>query len=157
MLDSRFLRKGRPTIWGHRGASLDAPENTLASFELAARQGADGIELDAQRCASGEVVVFHDVSLGRVTGHPGLLEETPWAELRRLDAGARKDPRFAGERIPLLADVLAQTPPSLLVNVELKCERPDDRGLTEAVVSLVRAAGAAERVLLSSFNPLCLA
>ncbi len=157
MLDSRFLRKGRPTIWGHRGASLDAPENTLASFELAARQGADGIELDAQRCASGEVVVFHDVSLGRVTGHPGLLEETTWEVLRRLDAGARKGARFAGERIPLLAEVLAQMPPGLLVNIELKCDRPDDRGLTAETIGVVLAAGAQERVLFSSFNPFCLA
>lgn len=156
MLDSRFLRKGRPTIWGHRGASRDAPENTLAAFALAARQGADGVELDAQLCASGEVVVFHDATLGRTTGRPGLLEETSWSELRRLDAGARKGARFAGERIPLLAEVLEQTAPSLLVNVELKCERPDDRGLTAAVVAAVRAAGAAERVLLSSFNPFCL-
>src|SRR5229473_3211699 len=103
MLDARFFRQGRPTVWAHRGASHDAPENTLAAFTLAARQGADGIELDAQLCGSGEVVVFHDATLGRTTGHPGLLEETPWAALRKLDAGARKGPAFAGERIPLLA------------------------------------------------------
>ena len=156
MLDARFLREGRPTIWGHRGASRDAPENTLAAFQLAARQGADGIELDAQLCGSGEVVVFHDFSLGRTTGHPGLLAETPWEALRHLDAGAREGPRFEGERIPLLAEVLRETPPSLLVNVELKSERPDDRGLTEQVIRVIQAAGAAERVLLSSFNPLCL-
>lgn len=156
MLDSRFLRKGRPAIWGHRGASRDAPENTLAAFALAAGQGADGVELDAQLCASGEVVVFHDATLGRTTGRPGLLEETPWSELRRLDAGAHKGARFAGERVPLLAEVLEQTAPALLVNVELKCERPDDRGLTAKVVAAVRDAGAAERVLLSSFNPFCL-
>lgn len=156
MLDDRFLRSARPTVWGHRGASRDAPENTLAAFELAARQGADGIELDAQRCASGEVVVFHDAALGRTTGHPGLLEETDWQELRALDAGARKDPRFAGERIPLLAEVLAQTPATLLVNVELKCERTDDRGLTAEVIRVIDGARARDRVLLSSFNPLCL-
>src|ERR1700686_3721598 len=157
MLDDRFLRSARPTIWGHRGASRDAPENTLAAFELAARQGADGVELDAQRCASGEVVVFHDVTLGRTTGRPGLLEETPWQVLRTLDAGGRKDPRFAGERIPLLADVFAQTPPGLLVNVELKCDRSDDRGLTAEVIRIIHEARAGDRVLISSFNPLCLA
>jgi glycerophosphoryl diester phosphodiesterase len=155
MLPTAFLRKDRPLVWGHRGASADAPENTLAAFELAERQGADGVELDVQRCGSGELVVLHDESLGRTTGFAGLVAETPWAVIRTLDAGARKAPRFAGERVPLLAQVLAQT--TMLLNVELKCDRTDDRGLSAEAVRLVREAKAEERVLLSSFNPLCLA
>jgi glycerophosphoryl diester phosphodiesterase len=154
VLPSGFMRAGRPLIWGHRGASFEAPENTLAAFELAKRQGADGVELDAQRCGSGEVVVLHDESLGRTTGFAGLIAETPWEVVRTLDAGARKAARFRGERVPLLAEVLAAFP--LLVNIELKCDRVDDRGLTAEVVRTVREAGAEERVLLSSFNPLCL-
>jgi glycerophosphoryl diester phosphodiesterase len=149
-----FSRAGRPLVWGHRGASFDAPENTLAAFELAVRQGADGVELDAQRCGSGEVVVLHDESLGRTTGFSGLLRETPWPVVRTLDAGARKHERFRGERVPLLAEVLRACP--LLVNVELKCDRADDRGLTAEVVRVIRDAKAEDRVLLSSFNPLCL-
>ena len=156
-MDSRFARSDRPLIWAHRGASREAPENTLAAFALAASQGADGIELDAQLCASGEAVVFHDTSLARVSGTPGLLAEAPWTALQKLDLGARKGARWAGERIPLLADVLAGTPRSLLVNIELKCERPDDRGLTAEVLRVVRDTQSEERVLLSSFNPLCLA
>lgn len=155
MLPAAFLRKDRPLVWGHRGASAEAPENTLAAFELAERQGADGVELDVQRCGSGELVVLHDESLGRTTGFAGLVGETPWAVIRALDAGARKSPRFAGERVPLLAQVLAQT--TMLLNLELKCERTDDRGLSAETVRLVREAKAEERVLLSSFNPLCLA
>jgi glycerophosphoryl diester phosphodiesterase len=154
VLPPAFARQGRPLIWGHRGASFEAPENTLAAFELARRMGADGVELDAQRSASGEVVVLHDESLGRTTGFAGLVTETPYSVLRTLDAGARKADRFRGERVPLLAEVLAAFP--LLVNIELKCERSDDRGLTAAVVRIVREARAEERVLLSSFNPLCL-
>jgi len=154
MLPASFLRPGRPLILGHRGASFDAPENTLASFALAREQGADGVELDAQRCASGEVVVLHDESLGRTTGFAGLIGETPWSVVRSLDAGARKHERFRGERVPLLSQVLDAFP--LLINIELKCERADDRGLTSEVVRLVREARAEERVLLSSFNPLCL-
>jgi len=156
-MDSRFRLRDRPFIWAHRGASRIAPENTLASFNLAAAQGADGIELDAQLCRSGEVVVFHDTSLGRVAGHPGLIAEATWTELQRLDLGSRKAARWAGERIPLLAEVLDQTPKHLFVNVEIKCERADDRGLTEQVIDVVRACCATERVLFSSFNPLCLA
>ena len=154
---SSFERDGRPFVWAHRGASRDAPENTLAAFTLAAEQGADGVELDAQTCGSGEVVVFHDTTLGRTAGEPGLVEETPWSRLRGLDAGSWKGARWAAERIPLLSEVLAGAPACLLLNIELKCERPDDRGLTAEVVRLVREARAGERVLLSSFNPLCLA
>src|SRR5438128_870883 len=124
-----WLRGPRPLVWAHRGASAAAPENTMAAFALAGRLGADGVELDAQRCRSGEVVVFHDATLGRIAGRAGRVTESSWAELKALDAGGRFAARFAGERIPLLAEVLAQTPPSLLVNVELKCDGADDRGL----------------------------
>lgn len=154
MLPASFLRAGRPLIWGHRGASFEAPENTLAAFALAQAQGADGVELDAQRCASGEVVVLHDESLGRTTGFAGLVTETPWSTVRALDAGERKAARWRGEKVPLLAEVLASFP--LLVNVELKCDRADDRGLTAEAVRVVREARAEERVLFSSFNPICL-
>ena len=154
VLPANFLRADRPMVWGHRGASADAPENTMTAFALAAAQGADGVELDVQLCGTGEPVVLHDESLGRTTGFAGLIAETPWSMVRTLDAGARKDPRFRGEKVPLLAEVLAGVP--LLLNLELKSERADDRGLTAAVVRAVLDAGAAERVLFSSFNPLCL-
>lgn len=156
VLPEPFHRRGRPLVLAHRGASRDAPENTLAAFALAHAQGADGVELDAQLCASGEVVVFHDTSLGRITGRPGLLSEAPLSLLRTLDAGSFKSPRYAGERIPLLAEVLSAAPQALLLNIELKCEQVDDRGLVAAVIALVREARADERVLLSSFNPFCL-
>lgn len=154
MLAAHFSRPDRPLIWGHRGASFDAPENTVPAFELARAQGADGVELDAQRCASGEVVVFHDDTLDRTTGASGRVTETSWTDLRALDAGSWKDGRFSGTRVPLLSEVLEAFPG--LVNVELKCDEADDRGLTLAAVRGVRRARAENRVLFSSFNPLCL-
>jgi len=154
MLPVHFSRSGRPLIWGHRGASADAPENTLASFSLALRQDADGVELDAQRCSSGEVVVVHDETLQRTAGFAAPVTQTSYSVIRTLDAGAWKAERFRGERIPLLAEVLEAFP--RLVNVELKTEELDDRGLTSEVVRIVRAARAEDRVLLSSFNPGCL-
>jgi glycerophosphoryl diester phosphodiesterase len=154
MLPAHFKPAGRPLIWAHRGASAEAPENTLAAFSLAHQQGADGVELDAQRCASGEAVVVHDDSLVRTTGFAALVTHASWSVLRTLDAGSWKSERFRGEQIPLLAEVLEEFPG--LVNVELKCDRADDAGLTTEVVRVVRAARAGERVLISSFNPLCL-
>jgi len=78
---------GRPLVLGHRGASADAPENTLAAFRLAMDQGADGVELDVWRCATGEAVVAHDEDARRV--------ETEHAENGRVG-------REAGEVVLLL-------------------------------------------------------
>jgi glycerophosphoryl diester phosphodiesterase len=141
-------------LLAHRGASADAPENTLEAFEEAVRQGADGVELDAMVCGSGEVVVCHDERLGRLAGRDVEVARTPYAALARLDVGSPLG--FRPARIPLLEDVLALLPPHLLVNIELKNEGSDDRGLSEKVARLVRRRREEARVLVSSFNPLCL-
>src|SRR5512147_2630414 len=109
--------RGRPLILAHRGASAEAPENTLAAFRLAMAQGADGVELDVHRCASGEVVVIHDEDARRTAGAPLRVAEAPLQALRALDAGGWKGEQFRGERIPLLAEVL-EALPGALVNVE---------------------------------------
>ncbi|GAO03369.1 glycerophosphodiester phosphodiesterase family protein [Anaeromyxobacter sp. PSR-1] len=141
---------GRPLVLGHRGASADAPENTLAAFRLALAQGADGVELDVWRCRTGEVVVVHDEDTGRVAGPRFRVDATPLAELRALDVGAWKGERFRGERIATLPEVL-EALPGAVVNVELK-SRGRDLRLAEAVARDVRRAGAEGRVIASSFD-----
>ena len=141
-------------ILAHRGASKDAPENTLTAFREAMAQQADGVELDAQICSTGEVVVCHDERLQRLAGVDLAVRETSLRKLQTLDVGTPLG--FAPERIPLLEEVFALLPPTALVNVELKCETLDDHGLTRATVEVIRRAGAQSRVLVSSFNPLCL-
>src|SRR5438445_13092163 len=106
MLPAHFNRTGRPLLWAHRGASADAPENTLAAFSLALAQGADGVELDAQRCASGEVVVVHDESLTRTTGLGTLVTDAPYSVIRTLDGRALTAAPFRRHRIPLLLEPL---------------------------------------------------
>jgi glycerophosphoryl diester phosphodiesterase len=138
-------------VFAHRGASAEAPENTLAAFCLAAEQGADGLELDVWRCGSGEVVVHHDADTLRTAGTRMRLDRASLGELRALDVGAWKGQAFRGERIPLLAEVL-EAVPSLVVNVELKAARFPDLGLPSAVVEVIREARAEERCLLSSFD-----
>lgn len=137
-------------ILGHRGASADFPENTLPAFEAAVRQRADGVELDVMRCASGELVVCHDEELSRLAHLPWVVARTPWWKLQKADVGR-------GARIPLLDEVLDAVPAPLAVNVELKCEDVDDRGLSVAVGALLERRGEGGRIFVSSFNPLCLA
>jgi glycerophosphoryl diester phosphodiesterase len=143
---------GRPLVLGHRGASALAPENTLAAFQLALAGGADGVELDVWRCASGEVVVIHDEDTARTCGERLRVPESPLAALRALDAGAWKGDRHRGERIPVLAEVL-EALPGAVVNVELKGRpgRPDP-ALAAAVARTIRGARAVERVVVSSFD-----
>jgi glycerophosphoryl diester phosphodiesterase len=141
-------------ILGHRGASADHPENTLPAFRGALAQGADGVELDVMRCKSGELVVCHDEVLGRLAGVPVVVAEAAWAELSALDVGTPLG--FPAARLPQLDEVLAAVPADKWVNVELKCDGPDDRGLSAEVARLLKRRGEGPRVTVSSFNPGCL-
>lgn len=141
-------------LFAHRGASKDAPENTLEAFEAARAQGADGVELDVMRCSTGELVVCHDEVLDRLAGVRWELARTPWWKLERLDVGSRLG--FPKARLPLLHEVLALLPRTMRINIELKCDAFDDRGLSLAVAQLLTERGEGQRCFLSSFNPLCL-
>lgn len=140
-------------LLAHRGASADAPENTLEAFHEAVAQGADGVELDVQRCGSGEVVVCHDDALVRLAGIDWRVSRTPYRKLKRLDVGSPLGFESPAH-IPLLEAVLETLPRTMQLNVELKGETADDGGLCLQVVELLRRHGWEEQVLISSFNPL---
>lgn len=110
-----------PLIIAHRGASHDAPENTLAAFRLAWEQGADGIEGDFYLSKDNQIVCIHDKTTKRTSNKNLKVADTPFAELRKLDMGSWKNPKYAAERIPTLADVLQTVPKNKLIYVEVKC------------------------------------
>lgn len=127
-----------PLVYGHRGASADATENTLAAFRLAAEQGADGVELDVRRSLEGELVLHHDAALG----DGRLVAATPRAELPAS--------------VPTLAEALDACE-GLVVNVEIKNSPfdPDhdpERALADGVVALLAARHRRDRVVVSSFD-----
>ena len=144
----------RPLVIAHRGASAHAPENTIAAFEVAAKQGANAIELDAQLSADDQPVVFHDLTLGRTTDGEGRLSQKSVAELRELDAGRRFGPQFAGQRIPLLDEVFSALGRRILINVHLQSYPGGRPRLVEMVCELIERHHLQGRVFLSSFNPL---
>jgi glycerophosphoryl diester phosphodiesterase len=117
---SRIARAGQPLIVAHRGASYDAPENTLAAFRLAWEQGADGIEGDFYLSSDGRIVCIHDKDTQRVSGVKHVIAETPLATLRSLDVGAWKGETWRGEQMPTLGEVLAVVPPGKMMFIELK-------------------------------------
>ncbi len=141
----------QPVIFAHRGASAHAPENTLAAFELALEEGADGIELDAQLSADGRVVVIHDATVDRTTSARGRVKDLSFANMRALDAGSFFSNNFSGEKIPTLEEVFEAVGKRTFINVELKnYDLPIDH-LVESVCMLVRKCELQKRVLFSSF------
>jgi glycerophosphoryl diester phosphodiesterase len=143
----------RPLILAHRGASTQAPENTLAAFELALRQGAHGFELDAKLSADREVVVFHDDSVDRTTNGQGRVSQLNLTAMRELDAGSFFSEQFHGEKIPALAEVFETIGKRAIINVELTNYKTPRDGLADKVCELVEQFGLQESVLLSSFFP----
>lgn len=146
----------RPLIMAHRGAKDIAPENTLAAFQAACDLGADAIELDVTRCASGEIIVIHDDTVDRTTNGTGRVDELPWETLRTLDAGSWFDIRFQGERIPLLEEVLEHFGHRIRLNIEIKSRGWRSDGIEAEIATLLRRRGLVEHAIISSFSPMAL-
>jgi len=107
-------------VIAHRGASGDAPENTLAAFRLAWEQNADAVEMDLRPTRDGRIAVIHDADLLRVSGVAAKVAAMDSAELTSLDVGIWKGERWRGERVPLLPEALAVVPATGGAFLELK-------------------------------------
>jgi len=145
----------------HRGAAGEAPENTLAAFELALAQGADGIEFDVRFSADGEPVVIHDARLNRTTSGTGFVHEHTARALKSLDAGswfnerypAQARGRFARQRIPLLAEVLAWVRRrGCRAVVEIKTGSGAYPGIEAKILRTIRSTATASLVTIISFD-----
>lgn len=110
-----------PEIIAHRGASYDAPENTVAAAKLAWQQNADAVEIDVYLTTDKQIAVMHDSTTTRTTGVAMKISSSEMADLRKLDAGKWKAPRYAGEPIPTLQEVLRTLPEGKRLFVEVKC------------------------------------
>jgi glycerophosphoryl diester phosphodiesterase len=147
-------------VIAHRGYRTRYPENTLPAFEAALDAGVDMIELDVMLSRDRKMVVIHDPNLERTTNGKGSVDQYTLAELRELDAGGWFDPRFAGEPLPTLEEVLDLLGGQVLVNIEIKksaFESPAPADAVEnQVVDLVIGRGLRDSVLVSSFEWKCL-
>lgn len=145
-----------PYVIAHRGISAKAPENTLASFKMAAAiSGVDMIELDVRLTKDEEVIVLHDQTLQRTSTGNGLARRYAFYEIRRFDAGSWFHPAFSQSRIPTLAEVLQTIGQRLWVDVEIKSDwfHKEPVGLLEErVLDVVHRCGMDDRVMFSSFD-----
>lgn len=136
------LKRRAPLLVGHRGVRGPRPENTLDAFRYALDEGLDGVEFDVQRSGDGRLIIYHDFEIEGQDVNRLSLEQ-----LRTLDS-----------RIPLLAELfeLAKDYPGTLLNLELKSESFKTDGLERDAARTVLASGLADRVIVSSFNPVSL-
>jgi len=137
-------------IIAHRGASHDAPENTLASIKLAWEQDADAVEIDVRMTSDGRMVLMHDEDAARTGGVKKPVADMTFAELRELDVGTWKGSRWAGERAPELDEVLAVVPGGRVLFVEIKCGAEIVGPLGDA---LSKAGFSGDRAAIISFRP----
>jgi glycerophosphoryl diester phosphodiesterase len=143
---------GRVHVCGHRGYSLDYPENTLPALQAAKAWGATTVEIDVVLTADGEPILLHDLTVDRTTDGRGFAADLSLERICSLDAGSAVHPRFAGTRIPTLVDVLdwAKREAMGLVLEIKEAERPDLA--VDRVASLLASTGAADRVIVISFD-----
>ncbi len=134
----------RPLVIAHGGASADAPENTIAAFETAIAEGADGIGLQVRLTRDAHPVVFGPDVLERTTNGRGSLSEHTVRDLKRLDAGGGKDPRFGGQRIQTLHEVLERFRDRTRFWIELPHDENSESDLEERVVSIIEIYDAVE-------------
>jgi glycerophosphoryl diester phosphodiesterase len=150
-----------PYVIAHRGISSRAPENTLASFELAAGiNGIDMVELDVRLSKDNKVIVLHDRTFQRTSTGNGSARNYLIEEIKRFDAGSWFHKSFSSERIPTLEEVLRKIGDKLWIDIEIKSDlfHREPSGLLEnCVLNIVCECGMEDRVMISSFNHTLLA
>jgi glycerophosphoryl diester phosphodiesterase len=143
---------GRVHVCGHRGYSLHYPENTLPGLEAAKAAGATTVEIDVVLTVDGEPIVLHDLTVDRTTDGHGFAADLTLEQVRRLDAGVRFHPAFAGTKIPTVAEALDWAKANDIgIVLEIKeAERPDLA--VERVAALLQATDTLDRVIVISFD-----
>ncbi len=138
----------RMEIIAHRGFSYVAPENTVVAYRMAWEIGADAAETDVYLTRDNQIVAIHDETTKRTCGVDLDIKSSTYDALRDLDAGRWKDPKFAGEPIPRLQDILATLPPGKPLYVEIKCG-PE---MLPALETALDESGKRSQVILIGFE-----
>lgn len=143
-----------PLVIAHRGARLEAPENTLPAFERALQWGADGIECDVMLTEDKVPVLSHDNTLAKFSTTFRAVHTTPYKALRTIDVGAAFSDKFRGTPIPTLSDLLSLfRPTSMILNIEIKTQPQFRNGVEKIVADTIREFNMDDQVIISSFSP----
>jgi glycerophosphoryl diester phosphodiesterase len=150
-LSSRLDLHEDVCVTAHRGASTEAPENTIAALRRAMEAGADYAEIDVQHTKDREIVLLHDADLMRMGGDARRLENLALADLESIDLGRNFGAEFAGEHAPTLAEAIDTVRGRMKLNIELKYNVPDP-GLVSAVIELLRKEDFLDQAVITSLD-----
>jgi glycerophosphoryl diester phosphodiesterase len=145
-----------PLVFAHRGFGDHAPDNSLYAVERALEAGMDGVDVDGQLTRDGEVVIFHDLSVDRLTSDSGRVREKTLNEMLALDLGPKYDPAVRGASVRTFEDFVRTVKGRGILMVELKVPGLKPTGMEQRAVEIIRKHGAHKDVVLSSFNPVVL-
>jgi glycerophosphoryl diester phosphodiesterase len=153
---SLVTRPSRPLIFAHRGFGDHAPDNSLYAVERALESGMDGVDVDGQLTRDGEVVIFHDLSVDRLTADTGRVQRKTVKEMLALDLGPKYAPGMRGAPVRTFEDFVRTVKGRGILMVELKVPGLKPTGMEGRAVAIIRKHGAQQDVVLSSFNPVVL-
>lgn len=149
-------KQDKVLIFAHRGFGNLAPDNSLVAAKLAMQNDMDGVDVDGQFSADSELVVFHDLSVDRLTTGTGKVSSKTVDELRKLDLATKYGKGFENAYIATFDDFVREITPHGILMVELKVPSSKDTGIEERAAEIIKKYSAYENVYLSSFNPLVL-
>lgn len=146
----------RTLVFAHRGFGNHGPDNSLYAVERALAAGMDGVDVDGQLTRDGELVIFHDLSVDRLTADTGRVRDKTRAQMLALDLGPRFDRAIHGAYVHAFEDFVRAAKGRGILMVELKVPRAGPTGIERRAVEIIRRYGAQANVVLSSFNPVVL-
>jgi glycerophosphoryl diester phosphodiesterase len=146
----------RTLIFAHRGFGDHAPDNSLYAVERALEAGMDGVDVDGQLTRDGEVVIFHDLSVDRLTSDTGRVQQKTLKEMLALELGPKFDPPMRGAPVRTFEDFVRSVKGRGILMVELKVPGLKSTGMEQRAVDIIRKHAAHRDVVLSSFNPVVL-
>ena len=149
-------RPPRPLIFAHRGFGDHGPDNSLYAVQHALQAGMDGVDMDGQLTRDSELVIFHDLSVDRLTSGVGRVRDKTRHEMLALDLGPKYDPAIRGAYVRTFEDFVGVVQGHGILMVELKVPGLAATGIEQRAVDIIRRHDAYRDVVLSSFNPLVL-
>ena len=139
-------------IIAHRGASQNAPENTIAAIEEAVNQNADYLEIDVHLSKDGDIIVIHDSSVNRTTDGSGKVNALTTKEIKKLDAGSWFSNEFKGEKIPTLNEVFKEASSQIKIIIEFKYGNDKYPQIEEKAIKLIKEFNLEDRIILKAFD-----
>ena len=153
---SLVVRPPRPLVFAHRGFGDLAPDNSLYAVERALAAGMDGVDMDGQLTRDSALVIFHDLSVDRLTSGTGRVRDKTLKEMLALDLGPKYDPAIRGAYVRTFEDFVRTVKGRGILMVELKVPGLAPTGIERRAVEIIQRYDAHQDVVLSSFNPIVL-